>query len=223
MFTTHDPVLPRRAMAGVLGLAVTVISGCGALQPPAEPPAPHASAPAQAQASAPAATPRASEPASANIDGEQPEQATGARTTPQGTRLELGRRAVVPYRQGTIGVAVTAVEKGDPADLLRRFGQQAKGITPWYIRYTVWNVDGADLSYASGPSLSLVTADGNGTGAVVTGTLPGCDRVSAPKGFSKVGASFTSCRLAGARTGLEIVGAKFADGDYRRAPIVWRR
>ncbi|MCF6468797.1 hypothetical protein FAF44_10400 [Nonomuraea sp. MG754425] len=57
----------------------------------------------------------------------------------------------------------------------------------------------------------------------VIGTMPDCARQSAPKGFSSPGASFESCWLSGARTGVAIIGAKFADEDYRDKPVVWRR
>ncbi|MGP3929321.1 hypothetical protein [Nonomuraea sp. KM88] len=229
MFITHDPAVLRRALAGVLSMAAALtVAGCGALQPSAE---------NRAQAQAPAREPAApaeteeSEPAPQEAtEQESTEQETGrtsaettTETTAAGTRLKLGERAVVPFRKGTIGVTVTAVEKGDPADLVRERGQQAKGITPYYIRFTVENVDGTDHSYSSGPSLSLVTADGSGTGAIVTGGMPGCERESAPRDFSTAGATFTSCRLGGARTGIAITGAKFDDDDYRDKPVVWRR
>ncbi|MEO3875773.1 hypothetical protein ABGB18_43920 [Nonomuraea sp. B12E4] len=218
MFTTHNPAILRRALAGILSVATIAIAGCGSLQPPVEDRA-RAEFPAQ-ESSAPA---EQDEPAEPETTEQKSGQATRAETTATGTRLKAGQRAVIPYRKGTIGVTVTDVEKGDPADLLRQYGQRAKGITPYYIRFTIENVDGTDHSYSSGPILSLVTADGGGTGAVLTGTMPDCDRESAPQGFSEVGASFESCRLAGARTGVAIVGAKFADADYREEPVVWRR
>ncbi|TDE59761.1 hypothetical protein E1295_02430 [Nonomuraea mesophila] len=208
MFNTHDPAALRRALAGVLCTAALTVTGCGALQPQAgnradaEAPARESSAPAQPEESEPAPEESAPE------ESAEPESGrTNVKATAPGTRLTFGRRAVVPYRKGTIGVTVTAVEKGDPAELVREYGRRAKGITPYYIRFTVENVDGGDHAHSSGPLLSLVTADGNGTGAVLTGTMPDCERESAPSDFTTAGATFTSCRLAGARTGVRIVGA----------------
>ncbi|TDD09046.1 hypothetical protein [Nonomuraea diastatica] len=225
MFITHDPAVLRRALAGVLSMAAALtVSGCGALQPSAEnraqvqAPARESSAPAETEESEPAQKQTAEQETTEQDTGQ-----TSAETTAAGARLKFGERAVVPFRKGTIGVTVTAVEKGDPADLVRERGRQARGITPYYIRFTVENVDGTDHSYSSGPSLSLVTADGNGTGAIVTGSMPGCERESAPRDFSTTGATFTSCRLGAARTGIAITGAKFDDDDYRDKPVVWRR
>ncbi|MEO3803022.1 hypothetical protein [Nonomuraea sp. B1E8] len=230
MFITHDPAVLRRALAGVLTMAAALtVSGCGALQPSAEnraqaqAPARESAAPAETEESEPAPQESTEQESTEQKSTEQETGRTNAETTAAGTRLKLGERAVVPFRKGTIGVTVTAVEKGDPADLVRERGQRAKGITPYYIRFTVENVDGTDHSYSSGPSLSLVTADGSGTGAIVTGGMPGCERESAPRDFSTAGATFTSCRLGGARTGIAIAGAKFDDDDYRDKPVVWRR
>ncbi|GAA3685924.1 hypothetical protein GCM10022224_058400 [Nonomuraea antimicrobica] len=145
------------------------------------------------------------------------------KTTKAGTRLQIGEQAILPYRNGTIGITVTAVEKGDPAELEREFGARAKGIVPYFIRYTVANVDGEDRSFASAPYLQPVTATGGPTGAVVTGSMDGCERESAPKDFAQAGATFETCRLTGARSGVEIVGAEFDDDTYRDKPVVWRR
>ncbi|WP_052424073.1 hypothetical protein [Nonomuraea candida] len=143
--------------------------------------------------------------------------------TEAGTELRLGERAVLPHRKGRIAVTVTSVEEGDRDAFERRFGQRARGIVPYYIRYTVENVDGTDLSYTSAPYLRLVTADGRGTGAVVVGGMSDCRRESAPRDFDRAGATYETCRLAGTRDGVEVAGAGFDEDDYRDDPVVWRR
>ncbi|MGW0194427.1 hypothetical protein [Nonomuraea sp. NPDC003201] len=75
----------------------------------------------------------------------------------------------------------------------------------------------------SAPFLQPVTADGGGAGAVVTGSMPGCKRQSAPKDFARAGASFETCRLTAACSGIDIIGAKFNQDNYREDPVEWRR
>ncbi|MDX3100881.1 hypothetical protein [Nonomuraea angiospora] len=53
--------------------------------------------------------------------------------------------------------------------------------------------------------------------------MPGCKRQSAPRDFARAGASFETCRLAAARSGIDIVGAKFDQDNYRKDPVEWRR
>ncbi|MBE1586962.1 hypothetical protein ACFPOI_00900 [Nonomuraea angiospora] len=49
----------------------------------------------------------------------------------------------------------------------------------------------------------------------------GCKRQ--PRDFARAGASFETCRLAAARSGIDIVGAKFDQDNYRKDPVEWRR
>lgn len=168
--------------------------------------------------------PREGDPqASAGSDEARSEPAEPGETTKAGTQLRLGEQAILPYRNGSVGITVTAVEKGDQAAFEREFGTRARGIVPYFIRYTVENLDGADKSFMSAPYLQPLTATGGPTGAVVTGGIDGCERKSAPKGFARAGATFDTCRLTGARTGAEIVGAEFDDDVYRDDPVVWRK
>ncbi|MEU6714317.1 hypothetical protein ABZ897_22860 [Nonomuraea sp. NPDC046802] len=208
----------RRALIGVLGATAIAISGCGTMLPG------QTSAEAPAQSSSPAAPPEPdkSTPAQESAPEQDSAAPTSVKMTAPGTQLKIGERAVVPSRKGPIGITVTAVKAGDPAELQRQYGERAKGITPWFIRFRVENVDGADHSFSSSPLLSPVTADGRGTGAVLTGSLGDCKRESAPKDFAQAGAKFMSCRLTGARPDVEIVGAKFDNDDYREDPVVWR-
>ncbi|MEO3876553.1 hypothetical protein ABGB18_48020 [Nonomuraea sp. B12E4] len=184
---------------------------------------------ASAAAEEPRESPAAEEPrdgdpqASSGSDEARSEPAEPGETTKAGTRLRLGEQAILPYRNGSVGITVTAVEKGDQAALEREFGTRARGIVPYFIRYTVENVDGADKSFMSAPYLQPLTATGGPTGAVLTGSLGDCERKSAPKDFARAGATFHTCRLTGARSGVEIVGAEFDDDAYRDDPVVWRK
>ncbi|HEY6740317.1 MAG TPA: hypothetical protein VI076_15845 [Actinopolymorphaceae bacterium] len=142
--------------------------------------------------------------------------------TKPGTELKVGERAVLPYDDGVVAVTVSAVEKADKAAFVAKFGDRAKDIVPYFIKYEVEFVEGKDLAYSSGPRLDLQTADGGRTGAIVSGEMEGCERESAPKEFDSPGASFETCRLAGASPDVQITGAKFEDEEpYEDSPIVW--
>lgn len=150
---------------------------------------------------------------------------TDAKVTEPGTELKLGDRAVVPFKSGdktgTIAITVTAIEKGDTAAFRSKFGERAKGIVPYYIRYTVENVDGSDLSYSTVPALGAVVAGGRSTGTVVVGDLTGCERGKSGKDFTKAGAKYETCRLQAAREGVEVAGAEYDEDDYDDKPILW--
>ncbi|MCE6998625.1 hypothetical protein LZG04_28070 [Saccharothrix sp. S26] len=145
--------------------------------------------------------------------------------TAPGAELKVGERAVVPFKygtdkNGTIALTVTAIEKGDNADLAA-FGEKAKGITPYYIRVTVENVGGTDLAYSS-VSLRAVGADGKGTGVIITGETKQCASESAKKDFTTAGAKYETCVLQGAREGSAVAGAEYNKGDgYDKSPITW--
>ncbi|GLY43090.1 hypothetical protein Amsp01_091130 [Amycolatopsis sp. NBRC 101858] len=200
--------IPALLAACAVGL---LLSACGGESGQAAPAAP---------TSAPAA------PAS-----ESPESSTAAAApvgdvTKPGTELKLGERAVVPFKygtskSGTIAITVTAIEKGDNADLAK-YGDKAKGITPFYLRATVENVDGADLAYSS-VSLRALGADGRSTGVIITGSTDQCKSGTAGKDFTKAGAKFETCTLQGAREGSEVGAATFDKGDgYDKSPLVWK-
>lgn len=145
--------------------------------------------------------------------------------TPPGTELKVGERALVPFKfgtdkNGTIGITVTAIDKGDNADLAA-FGEKAKGITPYYIRVTVENVGGTDLSYSS-LSLRAIGEDGKGTGVIISGDTKQCESESAKKDFTTAGAKYETCVLQGAREGAAVAGASYANGDgYDKSPVTW--
>ncbi len=150
--------------------------------------------------------------------------ASGDVTAP-GTKLKVGDRAVVPFKygtdkNGTIAITVTAIEKGDNADLAA-FGEKAKGITPYYIRVSVENVGGTDLAYSS-VSLRAIGSDGKGTGVIISGKTAQCESETAKKDFTTAGAKYETCVLQGAREGAAVAGATYDKGDgYDKSPITW--
>jgi hypothetical protein len=147
-----------------------------------------------------------------------------AKTTPPGTKLKLGARAVVSSSDGTIAITVTAIEAGDKAAFDQKYGDKAKEITPYYIRFTVENVDGSDMSFTSSPSLHGDTADGTGTGVIVTGEVGDCTDDGAPKDFKTAGASYQACKLAGGTAVDKVTAATYdATDSYDGNPIVWQK
>ena len=68
-----------------------------------------------------------------------------------GTGFKVGDKAVLPFkyakRKGTLAITVTAIDKGAEADM-SRFGERAKGLTPYFIKMKVENVGDTDLAHA---------------------------------------------------------------------------
>lgn len=196
------------------GCAALLLSACGGESGQASP--------------APAGPPEApvSVPASASEPSSTGSPTAAGETTEPGSELKLGDRAVVPFKygttkSGTIAITVTAIDKGDNADLAK-YGDRAKGITPYYIRASVENIDGADLSYAS-VSLRALGSDGRSTGVIITGSTDRCKSGTAGKDFAQPGAKFDTCVLQGAREGATVSAASFDKGDgYDKSPVVWK-
>lgn len=183
---------------------------------------------ASAQESPSATAPASSDPSSASPsakpsdDGSAP---AGGDVAAPGTKFKVGERAVLPFKygtdkKGTIAVTVTAIEKGAEADMAG-FGAKAKGLTPYYIRMKVENVDGSDLAYSS-LRLRGELEGGGPTGVILIGDLPGkCDSESAPSDFTSEGASYETCSLSATKT-TPIVAASFNEGDgYSDSPVLW--
>ncbi|MCS7481965.1 hypothetical protein ACFFQW_02490 [Umezawaea endophytica] len=154
-----------------------------------------------------------------------PKAASGDVTKP-GSELKVGDRAVVPFKygtdkNGTIAITVTAIEKGENADLAK-YGDKAKGLIPYYIRVSIENVDGSDLAYSS-VSLRAIGTDGKSTGVIITGETDKCESETAKKDFTTAGAKYETCVLQASREGLEVAGATFDKGDdYLKSPITWK-
>ena len=159
---------------------------------------------------------------------DSPENSSSADITEPGTELEIGETATVPFeyagtKSGTIAITVTAIKKGKESDL-EKYGDQAKGLIPYFIKYKVENVSGTDLSGAA-PNLRAVTENGSGTGVVISGGVPGkCESEYADDDFNTKGATFESCELSAARSALDVTGVEFNEGDkYRDDAIVWTK
>ncbi|MEU3270076.1 hypothetical protein ABZ639_04470 [Saccharomonospora sp. NPDC006951] len=146
--------------------------------------------------------------------------------TAPGTELKTGEAAVLPFtygtdKSGTIGLTVTGIEQGESADLAE-FGDRAKGLVPYYIKVSVENLEGTDLSYST-VRLRAVTGDGRSTGVVISGDIEGkCESESAPREFTTTGATYETCVLQAAQEGVDVVGAEFNDGDgYEDEAVTW--
>jgi hypothetical protein len=161
--------------------------------------------------------------------------------TPQGTALALGDKAVVPFRaggeEGLVGVTITKIDKGAPADLAAlELGARADGYVPYYIRITVTNETGGDWGGTSLVSLQGLLADGTEAGGVysVPTSFAPCGKGSAGDDFVAVGASYETCTLAIAPDPAEVTGVAYkvdtyddaapegAEADYASAPITWK-
>ncbi len=155
--------------------------------------------------------------------------ASGVGLTKPGTTLKVGERAVVPFEyadyKGTLGLTVTSIDKGDPADLAAlQLGDRAAGMTPYYVRITVDNEGGTDLSNVFVHGWDGLLADGDQAQAVsVIGSFDKCDDSGANDGFTTKGATFQMCHLALAGQGTAVTAAQYGDGDYSDKPVVWKQ
>ncbi|WP_027931433.1 hypothetical protein [Amycolatopsis thermoflava] len=192
----------------VLAAAVLALSACGG---------------GDEEPSSPVTTTAASSSSAAPSSSAQAAPAGAAEKTAPGTKLKVGDRAVISWDKGTAAVTVTAVEAGDKAAMEQQYGDRAKGLTPYYIRYTVENVDGADHAFASSPNFGLAMADGGPTGVVITGELGSCTDDGAPKDFTTAGAKYEACDLSATQDGAQIAGAEFDDDEYSDAPLIWTK
>ncbi|EMD22260.1 hypothetical protein [Amycolatopsis azurea] len=204
----------RIALSAIGCAAVLLLSACGGKE--------EAGSPAPAPAPAPSSSAPASSPATS---GTVP--VSNADATAPGSELKVGDRAVVPFKYGndkagTIAITVKAIELGAKEDLAA-YGDKAKGMLPVYIRISVENVGGTDLTYSS-VRLRAVGPDGKGTGVIITGETPKCQSETAKKDFKTVGATFETCGLQAVKEGNDVGGATFSDGDgYKDKPILWKK
>lgn len=217
-------VMPVAALTGAL-----VLSACGAEEP------------AESTATTGATTSEEETLATTPAEDATSPAAATAEYTPQGTELALGDKAVVPFRagadEGLVGVTITGIDKGAPADLAPlELGAQADGLVPYYIRITVTNETGGDWGGTSLVSLTGLLADGSEAGGVfsVPASFAPCGKGSAGDDFVTVGASYETCTLALAADSAEVAGVAYevdtyadaapegAEADYATAPITWK-
>ncbi|MFF4384364.1 hypothetical protein [Kitasatospora sp. NPDC001547] len=204
--------LALASMAAVGALTLTACNDdAGAADTPTTPPATGAPASPAASPTAAATTPAASGSASA--------PAPAGSAPAAGTTLKLGESATIPFSsgstKGTIALAVTSIEKGDPADLAPlNLGDKAKGLVPYYIHYKVTNAGSTDLAYTSVNHMKGLLADGTeAQELMVIGSFPKCKSESLPKGFTN-GQSATSCAVAMSPEASRIAGAEYWGDPY---------
>jgi hypothetical protein len=163
------------------------------------------------------------EPASDSSEGNADAPAQAGDDTAPGTELKFGEQAILPFEygdsKGTIGLTVTAVDAGAEADLAD-FGEDAKGLTPFFIHLSVENIGGTDLANTSA-GVDGVLEDGASTGVVLVGEIPKCENASAPVEFTDSGATYETCVLT-ASQGSPVTTVEFNQGDgYQDAPVTW--
>ncbi|MFC9299273.1 hypothetical protein ACFTWH_30290 [Streptomyces sp. NPDC057011] len=225
----------RKSTLVAVGLAVAgtvALTGCknGNEDPAA---APTASAPGGAGGAAPASPSAA--PASPSAGGGYSSEAPAggaADTAKPGQAFKIGETATAAFEsgktKGTIGLTVTAVEQGDPADLAPlNLGDKVKGMIPYYVRYSVKNVGTTDLSYAAVGHMKGLLPDGSeAQGVSVIGKFEKCKDDALPKGFTN-GQTTTGCAIALAPSAqTKVVGAQYWGNPYNSLsngkPLTWK-
>ncbi|MET3984928.1 hypothetical protein [Streptomyces sp. PvR034] len=208
------------AATGLAVVAVLALSGCksgnedtGATKTTSPSAQPSQSA-SQSASSEPGgyASPSASAPATGG--------AAPAGTAKAGQQFKIGEQATFPFAsgstKGTIALAVTAIEKGQPADLAPfKLGDKVKGMVPYYIRYQVKNVGTTDLSFASVGHIKGHLGDGSeAQDLLVIGKFEKCPNDSLPKGFTN-GQVTAGCAVALAPS----ADTKVASAEYWGDPF----
>ncbi|MEV6974358.1 hypothetical protein [Kitasatospora sp. NPDC093806] len=191
--------------------------------PPAAPTAAATTAPpaatsAPAAPSTPAATSAApSAPATPAAPSAPP---AGGATAAPGTTFKIGEAAQVPFTfgstKGTVSLAVTSIQAGDPADLdPLKLGDKVKGMVPFYIRYTITNSGTTDLSNTSVDHIKGLLPDGSLAQEVsVIGEFAKCSSASLPRGFVP-GQTAERCALAVApNASVKVTGAQYWGSPY---------
>jgi hypothetical protein len=143
--------------------------------------------------------------------------------TPPGTELQVGQTAVVPFREGVLGITVTSVAEGDQEQFRADFADHdVDDVVAYYVLVTYENLSDDDFSHASTPRVRAVGEDGRITSVTVTGNSGQCVRESFPADAGQ-GTSLESCVLQAATTGEAVSGVRYneSDGGYDDDPIVW--
>lgn len=158
--------------------------------------------------------------------------------TPQGTELDFGEVATVPFQSqdqtGAIGVTVVDIIPGTEAELAQlELGDRAAGLVPYYITFEVTNESGSDFSFSSLSGVHGLLDDGSPAQSVsVIGEFVPCDNGDGGADFNTEGASYTTCSVELAPPGAMVVGAAYTSYDstvntaagtnYGEEPIVWK-
>lgn len=212
------------AAAGLLALAACSSNGTVA----ATAPPPATSAPSSSES---ASTDSAS-PTAAAAGG-----SSSVAYTRQGAKLHLGQKADVPFKSenvsGAIGITVTKIDKGDPADLASlQLGDKANGMTPYYVRITVTDDSGSNFADTMVTSVHGLLPDGSDAQDVALfTTFDKCDNANAGENFTTAGASYQTCELVLAPGSSAVTSAGYDESeytalapntDYGNAPITWQ-
>ncbi|MFI2610781.1 hypothetical protein [Kitasatospora sp. NPDC018619] len=214
------------ALASLAAVGALTLTACNddaassdtATTPPATGAPATKAAPSSAAATTPAASGSASAPAG-GASGTAAAPAPAGSAPAAGTTLKLGDTATIPFSsgstKGTIALAVTSIEKGDPADLAAlNLGDKAKGLVPYYIHYKVTNAGSTDLSFTSVNHMKGLLADGTeAQELMVIGSFAKCKSESLPKGFTN-GQSATSCAVAMSPEASKVAGAEYWGDPY---------
>lgn len=207
------------AAAGLL-----ILTACSSNTPGTATPAPPPSS------TAPAPTSGSSAPATTG--------STSSVTYAQpGAKFHFGQKADVPFKSenvtGALGLAVTGIDKGEPADLAPlKLGAKADGLTPYYLRVTVTDDSGGNFAYTSAPPLHGLLPDGSeARGVAVFTHFDKCDNAGAGKDFTTTGASYQTCDLVLAPGSTPVSGVAYDNSeytsvapntDYGSAPLTWQ-
>lgn len=186
-----------RVLASSVLLAVGLaLTGCGsgddtaAIEPQDSP---SASPTEESTSASPSESP--SESASESTS----DSAAAGDLTPDGTTLKVGEQAEVEYslseRKGVIGVTLTKIRKGTPADLKPlKLGAQADGLTPFYADFEVENLSGTDFKFSSlGLTQGALQDDSSAQRLSVIGDFEPCPNGNAGEAFDKEGATYKTC------------------------------
>ncbi|MDT0570915.1 hypothetical protein RM704_26225 [Streptomyces sp. DSM 3412] len=199
--------LPAPRAASVLLLLTLVGCGSGEGTGPADDkPASRVSSSASSQSS-PSPT------SSVNEDG----------TVKAGTKAKLGEPTLLRYEGGTksglLKVTVTGIEKGSKADVASLgLEDDAKKMTPYYVRATIENAGKNDLSHAPVDPPGGLLDDGTAARQLlVIGTFAACDSYPKTKSFPP-GASYETCAPVLADPGTEVTGAAWTGQGYPDFP-----
>ncbi len=181
------------------------------------------------------ATAGASTAAPSSTATSTPASAPAGAVTAPGTKLAVGRTAIVAYKPGSdfsnspakqrLQITVTSIAKGTLADFngLKLDATQKAG-TPFYVKVRIENVGPGDAAAGTDdPSVDIEGLDSTGqTQQSVTflGTFPRCDDVSPPKLLTR-GKSFATCLTFLVPGGIT-AAAYTGTSDYVSSPVTWR-
>ncbi|ULR51681.1 hypothetical protein [Streptomyces deccanensis] len=144
-------------------------------------------------------------------------------TAKAGAKAKLGEPVLLRYgggtKSGVLEVTVTGIEKGSKADVASLgLEDDAKKMTPYYVRATIKNAGKNDLSHAAVDPPGGLLDDGTAARQLlVIGTFAACDSYPKTKSFPP-GASYETCAPVLADPGTEVTGAVWTGQGYPDFP-----